>query len=60
MESGCIENCTSPSQRDDDKSNGVYNNGKLFILRGGTSDGNITNNTTLNADGTVERRVDEQ
>ena len=51
MESGCIENCTSPSQRDDDKSNGVYNNGKLFILRGGTIDGNITNNTTLNADG---------
>ncbi len=45
MESGCIENCTSPSQRDDDKSNGVY------ILRGGTIDGNITNNTTLNADG---------
>ena len=51
MESGCIENCSSPSQRDDDKSNGVYNNGKLFILRGGTIDGNITNNTTLNADG---------
>lgn len=51
MESGCIENCTSPSQRDNDKSNGVYNNGKLFILRGGTIDGNITNNTTLNADG---------
>lgn len=51
MESGCIENCTSSSQRDDDKSNGVYNNGKLFILRGGTIDGNITNNTTLNADG---------
>lgn len=51
MESGCIENCTSPSQRDDDKSNGVYNNGTLFILRGGTIDGNITNNTTLNADG---------
>ena len=51
MESGCIENCTSPSQRDDDKSNGVYNNGKLFILRGGTIDGNITNNTTLNVDG---------
>ena len=51
MESGCIENCTSPSQRDDDKSNGVYNNGKLFILRGGTIDGNITNNTTLKADG---------
>ena len=51
MESGCIENCTSPSQRDDNKSSGVYNNGKLFILRGGTIDGNITNNTTLNADG---------
>lgn len=58
MESGCIENCTSPSQRDDDKSNGVYNNGKLFILRGGTIDGNITNNTTLNADGgTVNREL---
>lgn len=53
MESGCIENCTSPSQRDNDKSNGVYNNGKLFILRGGTIDGNITNNTTLNADGGI-------
>ena len=51
MESGCIENCTSPSQRDDNKSSGVYNKGKLFILRGGTIDGNITNNTTLNADG---------
>ncbi len=51
MESGCIENCTSLSQRDDNKSSGVYNNGKLFILRGGTIDGNITNNTTLNADG---------
>ena len=51
MESGCIENCTSPSQRDDNKSSGVYNEGKLFILRGGTIDGNITNNTTLNADG---------
>ena len=51
MESGCIENCTSPSQRDDDKSNGVYNKGKLFILRGGTINGNITNKTTLNADG---------
>ena len=55
MESGCIENCTSPSQRDDDKSNGVYNNGKLFILRGGTIDGNITNNTTLNADGAASQ-----
>ena len=54
MESGCIENCTSPSQRDDNKSSGVYNKGKLFILRGGIIDGNITNNTTLNADdGTV-------
>lgn len=51
MESGCIENCTSQSQRDDNKSSGVYNKGKLFILRGGTIDGNITNNTTLNADG---------
>ena len=51
MESGCIENCTSQSQRDDNKSSGVYNEGKLFILRGGTIDGNITNNTTLNADG---------
>lgn len=51
MESGCIENCTSPSQRDDNKSSGVYNKGKLFILRGGTINGNITNNTTLNADG---------
>lgn len=51
MESGCIENCTSPSKRDDNKSSGVYNKGKLFILRGGTIDGNITNNTTLNADG---------
>jgi len=54
MESGCIENCTSPSQRDDNKSSGVYNKGKLFILRGGTINGNITNKTTLNADdGTV-------
>lgn len=51
MESGCIENCTSPSQRDDNKSSGVYNIGKLFILRGGTINGNITNKTTLNADG---------
>lgn len=51
MESGCIENCTSPSQRDDNKSSGVYNKGKLFILRGGTINGNITNKTTLNADG---------
>lgn len=51
MESGYIENCTSQSQRDDNKSSGVYNKGKLFILRGGTIDGNITNNTTLNADG---------
>ena len=51
MESGCIENCTSLSQRDNNKSSGVYHNGKLFILRGGTIDGNITNNTTLNADG---------
>ena len=53
MESGCIENCTSQSQRDDNKSSGVYNEGKLFILRGGTIDGNITNNTTLNADGGI-------
>jgi len=51
MESGCIENCTSPSQRDDNKSSGVYNKDKLFILRGGTINGNITNKTTLNADG---------
>ena len=51
MESGWIENCTSQSQRDDNKSSGVYNKGKLFILRGGTIGGNITNNTTLNADG---------
>ena len=51
MESGCIENCTSPSQRDDNKSSGVYNKGKLFILRGGTINGNITNKTTLHADG---------
>lgn len=51
MESGCIENCTSQSQRDDNKSSGVYNKGKLFILRGGTINGNITNKTTLNADG---------
>ena len=41
-------------------SNGVYNNGKLFILRGGTIDGNITNNTTLNADGGTVNGVDEQ
>lgn len=53
MESGCIENCTSQSQRDDNKSSGVYNKGKLFILRGGTINGGTFTGTVENKDGTI-------